>query len=623
MSVNGRMGTVLVVFLLITSVGTIGAVEEMPLEDAFDGITPTEEADEVYITEAGEAVLVYHHSSDRSSHEGEFGVEPGSIYAQYEGDLEERPAVIGDATTRLDGQSLSSSGDLLVTETDRIVDLEAAVDVHRTGQDSSSSVDVYATVTDLETGYEAVHSDGELEVGPETLVASGTTRTVANDSAVPVRTDDLEATVTETEAGYGLEVRERRPVEDWERDRWDTREDAAETLENRYASIAITLGGTADGDLEEYRFDDDVVAYEYEVEFVGIEQRATEMAVTLGQQRSEIDLDETQTRAMADRLAQADLEELSFAVDRDGRQTDIEWRLEVRGYDELVLGTVEIADALEGIDDGVTDRFDEVSETFDARAAADLHQRAAWNVSVVDRDDVTTVDATWDTEAEGWADYVAELEERDLESLVPWTVATARVETTTEGIEVVYDYERAHDGAFEMDLDGPAGDVTDIVSPAPFDGALKTAELARVDVAIDEGSYELEAAAVDPGVLDTLSSSLGESVTEAHVETADGSSTAYVVLEEFVEEPTDEEIQDREQVGADTDVYGPGEWDREFPTLDHQRVESFLDTDLEEATGDDGERTVAVPVLVGGFLLIALGVLYAVRRGSLERADEG
>lgn len=618
MSVNGRAGTVLVIFVLVTSVGSVGAVGAIPLEDALDGISPTEEADEVYVTEAGEAVLVYHHSSDLSSQEGEFGVEPGSIYAQYEGDLEERPAVIGDATTRLDGQSLSSSGDLLVTETDRIVDLEAAVDVHRTEQDSSSSVDVHATVADLETGYEAVHSDGELEVGPETLVASGTTRTVTNGSAAPARTDDLEATVTETEAGYALEVRERRSVADWERDRWDTREDAAETLENRYASIAVTLGGTADGDLEEYRFDDDVVTYEYEVELVGVEQRASEMAVTLAQQRSEIDLDETQTRAMADRLAQADLEELSFAVDRDGRQTDIEWRLEVRGYDELVLGTVEIADALEGVDDGVTDRFDEVSETFDARAAAELHQRAAWNVSVVDRGEVTTVDATWDTEAEGWAAYVSELEERDLESLVPWTVATARAETTADGIDVVYDYERAHDGAFEMSLDGPAGDVTDVISPSPFDGVLETAELARIDVTIDEGRYDLEAAAVDPGVLDTLSSSVGESITEAHVETADGSSTAYVVLEEFVDEPTDEEIRDHEQVGTDTDVYGPGEWDREFPTLDHQRVESFLDTDLEGADGDDGERAVAVPVLVGGLLVTALGVFYAVRRGSLE-----
>lgn len=658
MSANGRAGTLLVVLLLVASMGSVGAsgasgaAVENPLEEPIEGIDATDDADEVYVSEDGDAVLVYERPHEEAALEGEFGVETGSglAYAHYDGEFDEDElGVSGDVTHQIDRGTTTSSGDVLVDDAAPIDELDADVEVRQTDAESVSSGDVQATVADLEPAYSSVRTDGELEITPESITSSGTMYANESDAAdAPARNESLEVTGDETDDGYALEVSERRVVEEWETDRWDTREDARESLENRFSSVAIGLGGTADGSLESYHFTEDgdrnVVEYEYDVEYVGVTEQAAELAVSVVRENAETDLGETEARAMSDRLASAQLEELSISVDRHGSRTAIEWDIEADAYDELVLGTVEIAESIDAVDDDLADQFDDVRETLEVREQTELHQTATWNVSAAEDGNLTTIDATWSSDAENWRAYAAELEERDLEPLTPDRTATFSAEPADDGIDVVYDYETSDDGAIEWPLDefsdvvtavggggetGERGATDDIASVAELDDLFRTPELARVDATIEDGIYELEGAATDSdGTVDALpiGGDDGVTVSALYVETSGESSTVSVVADEFVSpEPTETDVRDREQVGSDTAVSMPGEWDREFPAIDRDRVESILDTELE--TGDEGgvgaggQTSVAVAlVLVSSLVAVALVGFYTAHRTAVDRA---
>lgn len=640
MRANSRVGTLLVVFLLVTSVGTVNGasqVSERPLGETIEGIDATDEADEVYVSANGDTVLVYERPHETTALEGTVGVETdsGLAYALYDGTFEEAAGLTGNVTLQTDQESVASSGDLVVTESTSITDLDADVQVRQTDRESVSTVDVQATVTDREMPYSSVQTDGELELTGDSIVGSGTVRTHANNPAgMPATNESLEMTLSETDDGYVLAVDERRAVEDWERDRWNTRQDADKTLENRFSSVAIELGGTTNGNLESYHFTEagerDVVEYEYDVEYIGVKEQVAETMVTQLQQRSEVDLGETEARVLADRIESTQLEDLSIVVDRHGPRTDVEWELEIGGYDELVLGTVEIAESIDAIDDGVVDRFDEIRATLETRERTNLRQTATWNASVEADGNRTTIDATWSTDSENWQAYTEELEDRGLESLIPETTATMDAETTADGLDVVYDYETTAEGALDRtltELEGTTTGASDVVaSTRELHELFRTAELTKAEMTIDNGTSELEAAAANPdGSFDALSIANDSelSVTAIYVESNDDSSTVSVVADGFVTgDPTETEVRNREQVGTETVVHMPGEWDREFPRIDTERVEAFLETELnggDEDGDDEGTSGAFVLVLVGALIAVALVGFYGVRRISLGR----
>lgn len=636
MSVN-RVGALLVVCLLLGSVGTLGGVDTtaaQPFEEPIDGIDATDDSDAVYVSETGDAVLVYDRPHETTALEGTFGVETdtGLAHARYEGAIDGDADLIGDATFRSDQASVASSGALLVTDPDSITDLEADIDVRQTERESTSMGDVRATVTDRETAYSSVRTTGDLEVTAGSVTGSGTIHTTAHDdtAAVAETTDALEVTLSETADGTHLTVEERRPVEDWERERWNTRQDASETLENQFSSIAIELGGTADGTLESYQFTEDgdraTVEYEYDVTYLGVDERAAEAAVELVQEQSATDLTAAEARVLADRIESTQFEELWLAVDRDGPRTTIDWSLEASGYEQLVLGTVEIAESIDALDDGLADQFDDVRAVLETRTETDLRQTASWNVSVEDNGEATTIDATWRADAENWAAYTQALEDRDLEALIPETTATVNADTTGEGIDIAYEYETTAEGALDRtlaELERTAGDSSDVVARVrAFHDTFQSAELTRADVTLDDETYELEAAAAAPdGSFETESIADGDelSVSAVYVESTDTSSTVYVVADGYVrEEPTGAAVDDRTQVGPETAVYMPGEWEREFPQLDAERAAAFLGTDLDaydERDGDETAREMIIPLVAGVLVAVALVGYYGRRRG--------
>ncbi|WP_157524976.1 hypothetical protein [Natronorubrum daqingense] len=653
----GRSSALLVGILLVTSLGAIGVTgahadsDEPVPEEILEEIDATEDVEAVYVSDDGDAVLTYDYPHDASQTgttlEGQFGLDtdPGVAYTHYTGAVDEdERGVSGDLSVHSDHEHVSSTGDVLIEDPAPITDLEAAINVEQTDAESTSSGDVRATVAEHDPDYDALETTGELEATSESITSSGTLSLVeAEIDGVPAGTDSLEATVVERDDGYSLEVSERRVIEDWETDRWETREDAGESLENRYSSIAVGLGGTADGEIESYDYvdgeqnadgDQNIVEYEYHVEYAGVTDEVAAAAVSLVQQQAETDLDETEAQAMADRLAEAHVEELHFTVDRDGEETDIEWDLEADAHDEVVLGTVELADSIESVDDDLADRFDDVRETLEVRAETDLKRTTSWDVTAERPDDLTTVDATWESDSENWERHASALEERELEALTPDRTATFDAESTEDGLDVVYDSEARENGILEWSPDGLGdvgtvlgvelclGDVgvdtDDVVPMSSVDELVQTAELAKTDLTIDDGTYELEGAAADPDATIESVPIGGEdelTASELHVETTGGSSTVYVVADGFTgADPTEAEIRDREQVGSETTVSTSGEADADVPEIDYDRVETLLETELDrgEAFELNWHGVGAVIVVLGSLAAVTLG-FYAAR----------
>ncbi|KDE59693.1 hypothetical protein EL22_19085 [Halostagnicola sp. A56] len=640
---TSRIVAVFVGVLLLSSAcaGNVGGEVEtagIPFGETVGGIDPSEEADAVYVSDDGEAILTYERTHETPRVEGTVSVEPetGLAYAQYDGDFEAEPGVVGDATFRTDDGTAASSGDLLIADTGSIAELDADVDVEKTGTESSSEIDLEGAFTDIDTAYESFRSEGDLEFASGTLVASGSTRTVdANESALRPRTKSLEVSVVGTDDGYAMNVSERRVVESWETNRWDSRLDAEETLETRFLGAAIEMRGVANGSLESYKYAElaerDVVEYEYDVEYTGVEERVAERLVTEVQSFADVELEGVEARAMADRVAASEFDEGSIALERDGARTDIDWEFELGASDELVLGAVEISESIDRLDDDLANQFDDVRAALETRSDSDLRQAASWNVSTDQRGSLTTIDAEWHSDAENWTAYTQELERNGLAGFVPNRTTSATLETTGDGIAVVYDYETAADDPFErtiLELEDAAADADDVVAATgELNELFESAELSQTNLTIDEEGYELEGAAAASESFEgnPLEESHGLALTELHVETAGDSSTVSLVTSAFVgDDPSESAVREREQIGPETKVYMPGEWERDLPEIDQKRVEAFLGTELEESD-DDGATAgplVAVIVIAGlGLVAVYGGYRTIGRRTESDRTE--
>lgn len=631
--------SVLVVVLLVIASGgatyaggqptaTVGSeydTAEPAIDELLTRFDAGGEADAVYVDRSGDAVFRYeneHAVTAAVPIDGELGADAGTglVHARYAGDLEritlQGREATGNATMRATPESVVSSGSLVV-DVDDVESLSADLRRTRSAEDSSASLDLAATLANETRLYESVETKGTLETTATTVSASGSIRTTVpgNGTGGPIALDERRnLTVTETGGTVRLEASERRTVGEWERDRWETEADARRSLENRYDRLAIGLGGEASLSLESYAFDDDgdreTVELTYTVAFTDVKDGLADRVTRELAETADLDLDEHESRVLADRLATASIEEISVDVAQRGLETDLEWDVELRDTDGPVLGVAEITGSNDRLADAWADRYDAIRADLEAQRAAGLVRRTAWNASI-DHDRAagrTTVDAVADSTVENWQRYGAAREERGL-GPVPTVTATLTGSRVDDGVEARYEYETDRGGvgtaSFEQLLrfvDGDLGPTID-VAVAPLADA--SFEVARVDAGIDDGTVELESAAAFDGVT-TLEGGPGAAdATAVHAVTGDERTDVYVTSPAaFDSDASDEEIRSHARVGPSTGVYGPGEWDREFPSVDSDAVRSFLGVD-----GDPEERDAAgssEPMLLGGVVFAAL-----------------
>ncbi|WP_207591002.1 hypothetical protein [Halomontanus rarus] len=646
----------LLALLLVTSsgaaaLGSSGGVSQATADDP-------DTADEVYVEENGDAVLVYEENHEEDFEEenvslsGDFGFDTstGLIHLFYEGEFadlvedgEDEPEWTGDATARMTPDLVSGDVDVAGDAPEEIEDFSATVDHTQTHSTYESSTDFSMTVqADNESDemgaagtagaaglYSSVEFEADTTTSASTLESSGTMTSVTDENATFGAAADneelLDVSLTETDGDYDLSVTEETTITEWQKDRWDTREDAAETLESRYNGMAMQFGGTMDFSLESYEFEEaegenetHSVAVEYDVTFSGVKEQVSEMLADELADDQELDLSEAEAKSIADSIAALQVEKLEFSTETDGLEESVEWDVEIDNYDEFVLGLLEISESIDELDDQMADQLDETRDLLEAQNEADLVQQSSIEFSAETNDGETTVEFSSESSADNWADYVDEAQDRGLGEYLTETTTDLEIETVDDDLEIAGSFEVEHEGMLEMYLD-------DMIEQAENDPTLDDEftesvqsfkqtefETAKVGVSLSETTFSVESAAQFGNLSAPESENL--TITAVHGETESNTTTMYVSVSEFVgEDPSEDEVRASEHVDEDTDVYMPGEGDRDFPETDVDSVSEFLEEEEDDSLLPVGTTGIAIGAVA---VLAVVGGAVAFRRFS-------
>ncbi|MFP9190722.1 hypothetical protein ACLI4Q_03515 [Natrialbaceae archaeon A-CW1-1] len=636
-----QIGALLLALLLVASLGATamaaGSSSLASTQEAPENVDGADEADEVYVTEDGDAVLVYEETSDDPEAQavaGSFGLETqtglmhvlyNANFSEMDEDAQDELEMTGDMSMYMTPETVASSADLTFTDTEDLEEFEASVDLEQSSTNYHSDIDFAMTV--VEDNWVEDEQWVEFEATTETTATtfSSTGMMTMEMGAEPGPTNDeaIDLTLTQDGDQYDLSVSEIRSVPSYAEGNWESEADARTTLENEYRGVAMGLGGQADVTLESYAYSGDMVELEYTVEFTGINDQLSEMIAMNLQQDPEFDFDETEARAIADRLVALEIDEMHVSVQPDGSQVTVDWNVELDNYDEVVLGVVEVAESIDDVDDEMADQFDEVRAMLEAQQASDLVQTNEIEFYTSETPDQTTLEFSMTSDAENWADYVSELEDRGVEQFAAETELTFDAETVGDELHVTYDFESTEDAMLEQVLDEYETAIEN--DPMIDDEVLEAIqsfreaefEIARATMSVTEEEAEFEAAMAfeDMTELEGVPFEVDDELTVSavHAETEDGTTTFYITAEGYVGANADEsEVREKRHVGEDTDVHLPGEWDREFPSIDEDEVRSYL----EDATGDDSSllpvdtTTALIGVAVVGGLFVAYRKFY-------------
>lgn len=642
-----QIGAALFALLLVTSGAAVAASGSLAVGTATQesdekSSNVTEHADEVYVSENGDAVLVYEESNedpDARTVSGEFGLDgqAGLMHVLYRGNLteledspDEELNATGSAEIQLTPDTVSGGADVTSDKPENLSSLSIDARSERTRQQSTSSVDAELVVeTEEDQEFSSVDVESTTKITGTTFESSGSMSAVSNE-AQQDGDQSVDLTVTETAGGYELVASERRTVDEWERNRWDTRENASESLESQYAGIAMQLGGTADVSLEEHAFDEgtDSVTVEYAVTFDGVkEQVAEELARTLAEDR-ELDLDEQEAQEITNRMAELHFERVHLSARTSETEASMEWDVEVHNYDEFVLGMIQIAESVDELDDDLADQYDDIREMLEAQEAAGLVQTSSWELSIEAEDDRLSYAFSGQTDAENWEAYVNELEDRGVVEYVVETSYDFSAETEGEDLQTQFEFEVTRDDFLDEFLE-------EMVAAAEEDDELDEEavrsienfrdaefEVAKANVSIDDDEFTMRSAAK----FENLSSfenypieseEHNFTVTDIYGVTEDDATTIYVTVEDFASEDAEEsEIRESGHVSEDTEVYMPDEWDSDdIPSMDVESVIAYLD-DGEDDSGLLPVGAAAVAAGLVALLAVVGGGIYYRRQQS-------
>ncbi len=632
-----QVGALAFALVLITSMGVAAVGTSTTFDSSPDDPMGAHEADEVYVLDDGDAVLVYEESHeddpDADAVAGEFGIETqaGLMHTLYSADFsemddEDDPGVTGDMTMFMTPEMIGSSGDFTFSdEDDEFDEFDASVDVEQSPDDSYADMSLSTVIeeenfVEEETVYEV---DASSETTATSLSTTGS-MTIESAEETEVEMDEsMSVTLTQDGDTYDLSVDETRTVTDHTAPEWETEADAQEALEREYQAIAMNLGGDFDLSLEAHDFDDatNEVDLEYEVTFDGVQDQLAEMIAMELQQDPELQLDPDEAQAMADRLVSLEIEEAHVSAEMTGSDVDAEWNVELDNYDEVVLGVVEIAEAIDEVDDEMADQFDEVRDMLEAQADADLVQTNEFELAMTERPEETELDMAYSADADNWAAYVDELEDRGVDQFAADVQFDLDAETDGDELTLSYDYESSEEAMLERALEEmetviEQDPMVDDEMAEPIEQFRNAEfELARTDMEITEESVEFEAAMSFDDMTELegvpFETDDGLTVTSIHAETDDATTTMYLTVEDYVSEDADEdEVREHETAGDETEIH-IDDWDREFPSIDEDAVESYL----EEATADDDDSSLLViaGAAVGGIAVLG-GLFIAYRK---------
>lgn len=646
--VRDRFLAVALATLVVASVavGAVGGVAAAPAaqDDEPDTDEPLGDADDAYVTDDGDVILVYENDDTDAGTEVSYGLDVGeSVFHALVVTNQTGPTnVTGDATAVLTPDRLAGNGSLTAPQPDAVESLTFDATATQTDENAAADLSLSTTLNDSETGVTGVVETADLStrasLSPETLEVNGSFD--AQLSAPLGAPQEQSFELTESESGYTLTAAQNYTVSEFARDRWESREAAKRTLESQYAALADSLGGEGTVTLEEYEFtnasdsgDRARLDIAFTVEYTGIEAGLREQIVTSLADAEDVDLTETEAERIADQLTDLRVDEISASLDAGETSYEGEFAVRLSEYEGAIRAGLTVAEAAEPPDTGPEAAdplaeidFDRVRDTLDARGESGLVETYTLDASVDAADAGTTLDVTASYRTENWAAYREALAKRNVS--VGSSELSLHAETDGEEIAV--------DGSITVEQDRLVDDALDSLSNSTnettdsetrrFIEAFRSADLrkARMDVSVGRDEVRVEAGAAFEDMAafrDAFRETTGTDLTVASAvgRTENGTTTSYVRVVGAVDgnasNVTEADVRALGPVTENTTIHLPGTYNRTFPEADVRGTYEYLG--LEYSTPTEPTPSPGQPgfgVAAAGTALVVAGLLVARRR---------
>lgn len=634
-SADSRFGLLLTALVVLSAVAVPAAA--VPTDAHAQQAEPTadtenETVDAIYVRDNGSAVLVYNDSDDTDDTDEyagsdygdepetptdlEYGADIGSnlVYALATQPVDAESDASGYASVWLNESNVSGDGRLSVAQPDSLSTLEFQLAGETTTTNARSNMSLNATFDSEETAgadrVESVSTAGNVTVTGSNYTADGTVDMEYAQAQPDTDPASFSFVLTEDDGNYTIDVERNETLSTYEAEDYSTREQARLTLREQFGTTASEFDGNATVSIERYEFtgesrDNTRLDIAYTVEYTGVEGAVTEMLAENITRSEDIDMDQQRAEELTTQMTNLTVERVAMSYEAGPEAASATFEADIDNYDDVVIAAAEIAEATETeeFDGDGLENLDDYTAQLRAQQAADLTQRTTWSATVsrpsADQASVTA-EAAYTTE--NWDAYVTELSDRGVEtynttySASAATTADERVDMTaslTVDGDVFEELSRQALNASEAE----DGDQPYVVSFLQADF-----QRGRVNVSSDEESVRFEMGAHFDN-LSALRDALAENetvpagLTGVVGATDDGTTTTYVDVEGAVgADATESDVRALAYVDDETTVYMPGEWDREFPSMDTERAASFLGVDL----ADDSANGSTVTPTTGG-----------------------
>jgi len=647
----GRVVTTLVALLMVSSVaigagaGAAAAAADDPTQRSLQDDDSTENqtldaADDIYVRANGDAVLYYEDDGETDSEQlsnAEYGLSVGQgiFYGLVVSDLEEPPNATGSASAVLEPGALTGEGELTADRPEAIQELSLTVDGVRNQQrnrfDAEGRVAVATQSAPSLELVESAETSLQATVAPDSFDASGSLNAqTATQLGQPM---ELSAELTEGTDTYTLQAAQSQQVREFAREQWETRERARQTIEQRYASVAESLGGSATVTLNAYSFTNTSqrgvyqLDVDYTVEYQGIDDGIERQAAAVLANSEDFDLSREEASAIAANVTDLTIERVAADYRMQSQSVEGSFDIQLENYNDALLAGLDTLAAYSPPDQEVpvqSDQIEDIRARIEAQQAADLTRTYSFSAShALPSQSQAVIEFQAQSRTENWQAYVSELESRDIEI----TGLEYSLAADTDGDQVVangsfsIEQEDLVDSTVDQFLNATEGETDeDLEQTRSFVRAFREAgfQKARTDISVTEGDVTFEAGAKFEDMAafrDALKQTgrIDLTITDVVGRTNEsGSLNQYVYVEGAVSaNASEEDVRALSVVDEDTTVHMPGTYNRSFPEMETERAYTYLGFEPPTPTstagdGGDGASSDGQPGFGAVAALVAL-----------------
>ena len=593
---------------------TAEATEPSTEIESYDSIAQAESeldpADDVYLGDNGSAVLRYQDDTqDLNKIDLGMDVSEGLVHMLVVDDVENPSEDVKSAnfSAILDQQGLSGSGSMVMKQPDDLESFNADVSGEVSEDTNEFDASMSGTFASESPSTGTASTSGEISATASRFETSGDV--TAEMGSMGATNMYVDASVAETDNGYTVDVTQEQTLSQWTASQWETREQAKQTLQAQYGTLATSLGGTSTIEISSYDYQagsngQSDLAIEYTVTYTGIDSGLEEQLTDQLASDPSTDLTRSEAREIATSVTDVELEQIAFTLDVSDGSMNAEWDVAIANYDELTLSMFDLMEASETSGQLPQEQLEKARTAIEAQQAANLESTVTWDASVEQTSEEVTFEATVTGDTANWGAYISELESRDVE---PPNDVTFELTAGTDGDEL------SMNGEFELEARDLAGQTINrwaesirnsqssaTMSPETerFVSALDESnlEVARIDAGLQDGTVRVEAGARFENmsaITDTVSDSL--SISGVATRQTNETASMYVYVDDMdgidTASATKSDLEHLSVVGSETTVHAAGEWDEDLPEVDTETMSQYLEQSNEESNGETEDES--------------------------------